>query len=79
MPRVSANPKPRGPGILSRMWMGLAHGAGATFRIFMTNTVSPDERRDGLPFALIVFAIVGAQIADLLPPIMELCRRTITA
>jgi protein-tyrosine phosphatase len=26
-----------------------------------------------------VFAIVGAQIADLLPPIMELCRRTITA
>jgi protein-tyrosine phosphatase len=26
-----------------------------------------------------VFASVGAQIADLLPPIMELCRRTITA
>ncbi len=26
-----------------------------------------------------VFAAVGAQIAGLLPPIMELCRRTITA
>ena len=26
-----------------------------------------------------VFAAVGAQIADLLPPIMELCRRTIRA
>jgi len=26
-----------------------------------------------------VFAAVGTQIADLLPPIMELCRRTIKA
>jgi len=26
-----------------------------------------------------VFATVGAQIAELLPPIMELCRRTIRA
>ncbi len=69
MPRVSANPKPRGPSILSRMWMGLAHGAGATFRIFMTNTVAPDERRDGLPFALIVFAIVGALTEWFMPAV----------
>jgi S-DNA-T family DNA segregation ATPase FtsK/SpoIIIE len=51
------------------MWMGLAHGAGATFRIFMTNTVAPDERRDGLPFALIVFAIVGALTEWFMPAV----------
>ena len=40
--------------------MALAHGVGATFRLFMTDRVEPHERRDGLPFTLVLFAAIGA-------------------
>ncbi|HEX7835084.1 MAG TPA: cell division protein FtsK, partial [Pseudolysinimonas sp.] len=48
------------PGLLSSAWMGLAHIVGAAARLFGKETLSKDERRDGVPFLLIVLAVAGA-------------------
>ncbi|MEY4477669.1 MAG: hypothetical protein RJA31_1173, partial [Actinomycetota bacterium] len=49
--------------------MALAHGTGATFRLFMTDKVLPEERRDGLPFTLVLFAAIGALTEWFLPKV----------
>ena len=54
---------------MARIWMALAHGTGATFRLFMTDKVAPEDRRDGLPFTLIVFAAIGIAIEWFLPAV----------
>ena len=40
--------------------MGLAHGTGGLFRAFGPETLEKDQRRDGLPFLLVLLAIAGA-------------------
>jgi protein-tyrosine phosphatase len=50
----------------------------ARLRCRLSTTDKPDIP-DPIGQSPDVFADVGTQIADLLPPIMELCRRTITA
>jgi S-DNA-T family DNA segregation ATPase FtsK/SpoIIIE len=49
--------------------MGLAHAAGATFRLFLSDKVEKDDRRDGLPFFLLVLAGVGATVEWFVPTV----------
>ncbi|SDN81763.1 DNA segregation ATPase FtsK/SpoIIIE, S-DNA-T family [Cryobacterium flavum] len=48
------------PSLGARAWMGLAHLAGAAARALGPEKLSKDERRDGLPFFLVLLAISGA-------------------
>ncbi|MGI9823424.1 DNA translocase FtsK 4TM domain-containing protein [Agromyces sp. Marseille-Q5079] len=63
----SAGAKPQGtasdrPNVLVRMWMGLAHLTGGAARALGPETLSKEERRDGLPFFLVLLAITGAVV-----------------
>ncbi|MCD1572092.1 FtsK/SpoIIIE family DNA translocase [Agromyces mediolanus] len=54
--------QPEGPNLLVRAWMGLAHVAGGAARALGPETLQKEERRDGLPFFLVLLAIAGAVI-----------------
>ncbi|WP_345761400.1 FtsK/SpoIIIE family DNA translocase [Diaminobutyricibacter sp. McL0608] len=53
----SAEPK---PALLVRIWMALAHMVGGAFRALGPEKFAKEERRDGVPFFLIMLAIAGA-------------------
>ncbi|GAA2005654.1 FtsK/SpoIIIE family DNA translocase [Microbacterium ulmi] len=50
------------PPVVTRMWMGLAHGTGGLFRAFGPETLEKEQRRDGLPFFIVLLAIAGAVV-----------------
>lgn len=50
----------RGP--LARLWIATAHGVGGLSRAFRAEPLPADERRDGIPFLLVVLAVFGAVI-----------------
>ncbi len=60
--KKAAAAAPAGPNLLVRAWMGLAHVAGGAARALGPETLQKEERRDGLPFFIVVLAISGAVV-----------------
>lgn len=58
---TKAVPERRYTGI-AWVWMGLAHLTGAAARVLGPERFTKEERRDGVPFALVVLAIAGAVV-----------------
>ncbi|MFD4420508.1 DNA translocase FtsK 4TM domain-containing protein [Agromyces sp. NPDC058484] len=50
------------PPLLARAWMGLAHLTGGAARALGPETLQKEERRDGLPFFIVVLAVIGAVV-----------------
>ncbi|MFV0374198.1 DNA translocase FtsK [Microbacterium sp.] len=48
------------PPLIARAWLGLAHATGGMFRAFGPENLEKDQRRDGLPFVLVLLAVIGA-------------------
>ena len=47
-------------GLLARIYLFFAHALGAAARALSPDRISPEDRRDGLPFAIFLGAIFGA-------------------
>jgi S-DNA-T family DNA segregation ATPase FtsK/SpoIIIE len=51
-----------GPGLASRAWLSMAHVVGGAFRAFSPADLDKAERRDGIPFLLVLLAVAGAVV-----------------
>jgi S-DNA-T family DNA segregation ATPase FtsK/SpoIIIE len=51
-------PKPE-HGVFARAYLALAHVAGGAFRVLGKESLEKDQRRDGVPFFLLILAVVG--------------------
>ncbi len=49
-------------GLLAKGWLGLAHLVGGAARAFDRESLSPEERRDGLPMLILVLGVIGVLI-----------------
>jgi S-DNA-T family DNA segregation ATPase FtsK/SpoIIIE len=59
--KVVVQPEPE-HGLLARGYLGLAHLAGGAFRVLGKETLEKDQRRDGVPFFLLILAVAGAVV-----------------
>ncbi|MDR5701026.1 FtsK/SpoIIIE family DNA translocase [Agromyces aerolatus] len=58
----AAEPVDERPNVIVRAWMGLAHVVGGGARALGPETLAKEERRDGLPFFIVLLAVAGAVI-----------------
>jgi S-DNA-T family DNA segregation ATPase FtsK/SpoIIIE len=58
LPAAKVVPRPE-HGIIARAYLGLAHVAGGAFRVLGKESLEKDQRRDGVPFFLLILAVVG--------------------
>jgi DNA segregation ATPase FtsK/SpoIIIE, S-DNA-T family len=54
-----AQPAPK-TGLATKIWLGLAHVVGGAARVLGNETLAKDERRDGVPFFIVLLALGGA-------------------
>ena len=47
---------------MTRAWLGMAYVVGGAFRAFSPAELDKAERRDGLPFLLVLLAVAGAVV-----------------
>lgn len=57
--KTVAYPDAPSENVFVKMWMGLAHLAGGTARAFGPERLAKDERRDGIPFLILLLAVIG--------------------
>lgn len=57
--KTVAYPTEPSENVFVKMWMGLAHLAGGTARAFGPERFAKEERRDGVPFLILLLAIAG--------------------
>ncbi|MET0844078.1 MAG: DNA translocase FtsK [Mycetocola sp.] len=57
--KTVAYPTEPSENVFVKMWMGLAHLAGGTARAFGPERFAKEERRDGIPFLILLLAIAG--------------------
>ena len=61
LPAAKAVPQPE-HGLLASAYLGLAHIFGGAFRVLGKETLEKDQRRDGVPFFLLLLSIAGALV-----------------
>ncbi|WP_166981567.1 DNA translocase FtsK [Paramicrobacterium fandaimingii] len=57
--KIEPEPESASANILVRAWLGLAHVAGGAARALGPEKIEKDQRRDGIPFFILLLAIAG--------------------